>query len=819
MATQGDHHSSDETSSSLGDSAYEILGESVILTSEDEEHDDNTDSLASVDGHGSDDVASIADTEESTESHETASTSSHAEPDGIPTYGGLDRHAEEIDITGSAMTTKGDSRPSSPWIEFKEPHMCYGAEQVAVIHTVCHFNEQESQEVLQHMRLDSSVAQVTATIRQTMTKQSLAIDEPFRVLYIGNPSAKDDIVAKIGKALAVPVDGTPGPYAANGRSSRYNVVPISSFGDGSSPEVELIDCFGPELVVDECTSARTVKVKGTQDTLLLTLNGHVSYESRHDGSGFRLDLPDHRKLPNIAIFFRSDNDEITTRQTRLYGRPAEKYSLDHRSVHMCLESRGLSVTENRVLMRMPIDLSTFLNIDAGQMNRNLACLTGLYAGRENSQPTKSTRDESSVRPSAVPEDIEKSPYNSFGLAQSVYYLRDSKRPGLHAVLIPGFLLMCALALGLYTLPYQMFAGRVPASDVAGLHTSPLSVATPTTKCMAFPTGRSIVESTSAPAKLATSSKSLSLMGPKMDIESLLFNSSAMALNESDKFQLQVIGDNHMVLKPPHRYNVLKRAPKFSIKITRNNASVPYQLSKLFDGVYALKLNREEAYGAMNISVQTKSKPIIDQAFELDFGTPWLKLAGWKKAALKFCEHFQTEAKTAQKSVQTTFGQISIELQVVANHATKRAKMIQREAVKLEEASLLRALESKAIVSVKVKRISDILSRRTGTIRKQLLDRGHILSEGIVVQASGVSNALSCQLAKLYQTTKGVDVARLWNDVTSLRRTDTVRKAQRQALRLWSSGSGEQGKRGRMGKGKVELKGKKAGKKTRKNCNR
>jgi len=70
MPSQPDALSDDGSASYLGDSAYEILTDSTILTSDDE--DNNTDEATSVNGHGPEDVASLGDTE------------SHNDSDGEP---------------------------------------------------------------------------------------------------------------------------------------------------------------------------------------------------------------------------------------------------------------------------------------------------------------------------------------------------------------------------------------------------------------------------------------------------------------------------------------------------------------------------------------------------------------------------------------------------------------------------------------------------------------------------------------------------------------------------------------------------------------
>ncbi|KAH0547510.1 hypothetical protein FGG08_000235 [Glutinoglossum americanum] len=764
---------SDDNASSLGDSAYEILTDSTILTSDDEDRDDNTDSVASLDDHGVDDVTSLTGTEASEETASTSSRSdSHLETHGIPEFCGLDRDAPTREASSSGVTLRGGERPSTPPIEFEEP--AFLGEQVSVTHTVCNFSEQQTFEILKYVRTADPPTRVAATVRQTMAKRGLAIDEPFRVLYVGSPTAKGEIISKIGASLAVPMAET-----SHRRSSRFNVVPISSFGSSGSPEVELIDSFGLELVVDECTHARTTKTHGKPDTLTLHLNNSFWYRSRCDDSGFHLESPTYWKLPHLAVFYCSDDDNITARQTRLYtrsfmarhavpaivisqnplyGRPVESYTLDTRSVHMCLESRSATLPGNRVLKRLPIDLSTFLNIDARQMNRNLACLTGLHAGRDALQP--SDNQQTSSPQNLITKYIKMSPYSHW-LSQSLEFLRERKS---------GRFWLASLVIGLFALVLATAAlspnpdGSAPASwwsrsrgpeSYIQLVSTPASSVTGATTAtapstMLFPQPR---DANVAPSSETGQPMSNSVANPNLNFIDILFNPPLTALNDSDKFKLHIIGDSHMILRPPRRFTLLKKPPKIFVRVTRNDRVVDVRLSKLFEGAYTLKLEREDAYGTMNVSVWTKSKPTMEQTFELDFGTPWLKVWGLRKAVRAFSEELQKDVRYAQDGLQTAIGQAAVDARKAMGKASQEARK--------------RVAETQELVVSKAKQLSESVSRQ-----------GRIASE-LAVHAKELSDTIPRQAKRLYRATRSL---------TSLGELESLRKAQLQARSLWTKDS-------------------------------
>src|SRR2546423_936501 len=77
----------------------------------------------------------------------------------------------------------------------------------------------------------------------------------------------------------------------------------------------------------------------------------------------------------------------------------------------------------------------------------------------------------------------------------------------------------------------------------------------------------------------------------------------MLVNKSDRFQVQVIGDCHMIIKAPAKLKVKRRDPSFKISVTRGNELLDnLSLSKLFDGVYTVQIDREDAYGLLNVTI-------------------------------------------------------------------------------------------------------------------------------------------------------------------------------------------------------------------------
>ena len=161
-----------------------------------------------------------------------------------------------------------------------------------------------------------------------------------------------------------------------------------------------------------------------------------------------------------------------------------------------------------------------------------------------------------------------------------------------------------------------------------------------------------------------------------------------------------------------------------VEVTRNGEAISSELSKLFDGVYTVVIPRDDAWGLMNVSVQTKSKPVMKETFELDFGMPWFKLTGWKKMAAQ-----------------------------------------QKEGVvKMAEQA-----------SSEGKRIAGEINQKTAQLK-------HQTQKLLEAKATQLSDNVSKQVSKLYNMSNSLRSGRYWPETASL---DYIKRAQRQAVNVWS----------------------------------
>lgn len=717
--------------------------------SEDGTRSEQTDIGSLIDQTSADDVASLDDRSEVGENYEdhddddeeeSEEEDNDEEADNSDDDGGYDgrsiSESQELpalyhrfggDIEDSGLTAKAAFHQSTDSIEFIEPDKWPEMEQVELKHTVQIFEGVEAARLKKQLPPNQQNALLTATVQQTMTKHSLDIDQPFRVLYIGNPDFRTIVLDKIGDVL---VSSSCSSYeSSSAESSRYHVIP-TSFGADAVPNFAELLPIHVQLIVDECLEASSDPRSGKPSTVSLKFKNRPSCTSYWTGSEYCLSSPSDWTLPDVAIFFLSSTDDAaaveTQHQARTFmerhGVPAmmisekpwwemttELVPVNRHSLHMCLESRHSLGGEPTVLRRYPIDLPTFESITSSQLNRNLASLANLYPKQLNKvtaeAPKPSTMELFSL-------DIEK--YSKYIPCFDYSKYSDHVQKLSPSLRLLAITVISAIAITLgYTVVsaafvyLSQFFSRYDISEVASPSSSISNkniIPVETLGQNSLSVGHSSAgEVQSLRNQYECSTQLEELMGIAL--------SPPVKQGKSDRFELQVIGDSHIILKPPRRLSPKK--PKFGVSVTRYGNAIPYELSKLFEGVYSLNLDREDAYGLVNVTITT-SKPPLEQTTQVDFGTPWLKIANWKRAASTLSTELVRDLNTAQTGLSKAYDRLYTDLQVTMGDVVKRSHLLQQEVDDIRGSTRLSlenlSLETRNAVLARSKQLSEFVRR-------------------------------------------------------------------------------------------------------------
>ena len=686
----------DDTSSSLGDSTYDFLDDKSGFTTDDEDAGNLTNSISSSDAHESDAPAI----------HQSQDTARPAQPPS---------NTDNIEQTEEVATEGDHEDPDYEHADIKldEPsHLkLHPIRSVEGSHTLRIFDEHEVKEMVNVIGTQAPMSQLKATVKQTMAGRTLPLRGPFGMLYIGETGPKDTIIQKIGSALTAS-SGRNDSSLGNLESPRFNVVPISSFGETRPPEVLLVDSLGIEVKVDHCTSATSMRKDDGNDSISLRISNGASLTSMwssHETKYIISTSCQNWELPQIAIFYLSDTESMAAKQTRRYARSflsrhkvpclvitqsqvwnrqLEAMTLDYLTPHLCLESCGSDTARPRIIKRLPIDLATFLNLDAIQINRNLACL----AHARNLAEMK-FRDISAQKGGLTGRGLiaDETGCCSAGAAGNKYSLwsftiPEQVRP---FTKLPTLILM-VLAMGITWQAMNFYRPlphiNVPSLEPAHIQNLGKPQSTFATKISGIqPTSIRSIQSVASISVPSSTSKAATQSNT--DLASLLLDSYSLRPNNSAKFKVHVVGDRHIVLRPPQWFVRYRKAPKLVFNITRKDQTVKHDISVLFDGIYALKLPREEAFGLLDLSVRTNSKPKVDETFQVDFGKSWLRAASWRDTVRTVAVSIKADIETLQSGLTSISKFAGTEIYKVSQEVANTADVVHIMLDKIKSASL------------------------------------------------------------------------------------------------------------------------------------
>ncbi|KAK4696514.1 hypothetical protein P7C71_g1416, partial [Lecanoromycetidae sp. Uapishka_2] len=809
------HDESEDTASSLGDSSYDFIDDRSNVATDDEEQDAMTASTTSSDEHDFDqpEVRSQGSGQadrvnQPTQGHGSSSSSNNeTSTESSPTSSGQ-TGMRSLPVRETQVSPNGIHEA----IEFEEPSVINlnSSRFTEVSHTLQMLDKQEPADILCNNLLDRLQPQMAVTVRQTMTSHSLAPEGgSYKVLYVGDSGSRDSILQKIGTALATGL-GTAAPGSKHGRSSKFSVVPISGFGEESSPEVVLIDSSGLELIVEDCNWASYARKDDGNDTLRLELAYRLTIESSWTGSEFAMTAG--WKAPDLAIFVVPEDDNFGPRRTRqaaqsFMSRHAipsivisqtsqwdkatkDPVTLDYLTPHVCLEARHPKDGHGQIIRRFPIDLATFLHLDPGQLNRNLACLSVAYGPKKSR--TRSKPDHTTKKILGTHHWSFKEAFDSF-----VADIRKEGVQGLNryeylATLLVSLLAMMAVGVGLTSI---LGASKVSNSRVFPPTDSvvPSTLQTPPTLASTAPL---VVSSTSIVVASSASSTHV-LMSPSMkvskslstntDIASFLLDAYTLAPNKSEQFKVHVLGDCHIVLRPPHWFSKMKRAPKLLFKVLRDDTEIEHEITTLFEGVYALQIPREDAYGMLNVMIRTESKPKISESFEVDLGSSWLKVAGWRKATRAFREKLPRDLSSVQTSLSVLYDHTKTDLSTWVQQQKKRAtasREAERAIIRCHRRKLGKTTE---VMLAQTKDLAHNFATRFNGSKAITSRRIQENVKDLIVFTRDTTAVVSRQARVLAHAATGVDVKAFAREIGGYKRKQ-LRDTQKAVLKtLWKIG--------------------------------
>ncbi|KAL8940177.1 MAG: hypothetical protein Q9211_002394 [Gyalolechia sp. 1 TL-2023] len=769
MASNQDEESvrsNDDTTSSLGDSAYDFIDDTSFATTDDEDQSKMTDSV-SVTGRSALEDPENQDLEQTLSADNVQTLpSSDSKPNTVQGAVPSSASRQEVKSTEEDSLTPQLSPSNMPSIRFEA------------------FRHGEG---IYPLKTSSVPQNLTVTVRQHMLDQKLSYGGPYRVLYVGNLAARECIMTKIGAALASNIKlEAAGP-------SRYSVVPMPSSNDPTCwGEPVLLDWSGHEIVVYHCVDASFGRAESGHDSIDLTMEDNTHIRSSWDDA--RYSVSGNWEFPDIAIFYLSDHDNVSARQTRRFARsfmarheipsiviseksswdrPSEAMTIDHLTPHVCLQPRKDTASSSRVVKRLPIDISTFSRLDALQLNQNLAYLDMRFGARRAREPDRLyTKSEETIRSG---KNGVASAHHSTNTPSVVRKFLGTASPVLPYLL--GLLATAAICVVVDFMVLQ--STSFPARYVKiGLNSHSASGSAVTV------TSSPVATSTALLQGRPTRTESLKIPGlteanipqyitnekTHADLATLWFDSSPKTANKSEKFKVHVLGNKHIILRPPHWLTKLRKPPKLMFNVTQGGRRLKHEVSTLFDGVYALGFPEADAHGLVNISVWTGSKPKVQEELQVNLGNPWLHAAGWRRAA-NALSSFRQELGTLQAALSSLYLRSSAELHSLAQKTIAKAAVLKHETQDISKASAGHVARLKEVISAFP---TDVFSSFSNSFE----ERQNAAAKEISLRTIQLRRSISSYIANRVQ------LGQVYVRAAPTAYRIHLRETQKRALKLW-----------------------------------
>ncbi|GKT49867.1 uncharacterized protein ColSpa_10048 [Colletotrichum spaethianum] len=706
--------------SALGESTYELIN------TDDESQDGRAteaESTSSFDYTRIDDVHSLAGTEHTEDMTNHSDTDSDEEDEENAaedrSRASSIQYAEQSLLNPSSRPT-----PLVQSIEFDETQGPLHLKQVAVKHTIHSFTEEKSGSIAKALRFPDKSKRLFAAVRQTMASDFLATREPLRIMYTGSHGAKHDIIYKISSAFTASASADECGITED--DGIYNVVPISSRGSAKVPEVELMKTSQYQIKVENCTAAREIIYQGErfpgETVYSITIDGDRTFQSAFAPSGSIVEPA--WTLPHVAIFYVTENDDEAAQKTRVaawqfmqrhavpcifisnaetFHEPTVNWNdmIDQHAIHLCVESSDRASPS----VKLPIDLTTFLNIDARQMNRNLAYLTGLYDAAGESAKSgdsdiyvQATKMMRSVRRRAVDATGDLDLWNvaqtlmlSLGVIATAllcnYFVAGSPAPALSTV-----------------------TSTTPSAQVASTTSASVSTSTITIN---------LTSTTTIRVPQAKTSPSSTAVAPFAELADFL----ADKFPESQKGYVcsaEKFGRNEILIKIPSGTKTSWLAKdSITIDVLKGERAVKTKFSSIDEGIL-IEIPKSEAYGVLTIAVNTTRKPKVNETFLIDFGKTSLErcLGYGKLVADHVIDVASSAARQAEEqamglaglkdTVMADIREVSARFTTEAAHTANAVKESYQNLQNLQESRKLRDLKDQMDIFVTKAQISSRL---------------------------------------------------------------------------------------------------------------
>ncbi|KAF1831140.1 hypothetical protein BDW02DRAFT_572319 [Decorospora gaudefroyi] len=568
----------EEADSSLEDSTYELLGDAVTDTSDDEAH---TASIASTDEPTPDDTSDDFSDDESEfgtseQGLQDSGHASHGElleqhADVHPTRSGEDSTLTEVPpyLAGSESSwhLTLDEEPTD------KPDVRHGSR---IIESLADDTDELPQVLSRY-----GCAQLRLLAKGALSQHPLPTPDSYKILFLGMPEkwAEDLVVSHIGAALAaspntsksVMVRGQIEPYAPVPQSNRCTKFQVT------------VSHQKPVQVLAILEDGRQIKFGPGMDAhspdrpdLIIMCHPAIP-----DSTADEQDFASARK-----VFESGEIPCIELTEAKSYGTGTPNDDLT--SLRVCVEGRHDANTDYELKEVLPLDYYRFSRLEPSQLNRHLALIS------PHLMEAQDTGHAQKARTSCIGDKTDalmKRAGPGWQVAKTL----------ISALVL--FILAPALFHGVGLAP--MFFERASNGGVQSPVSSEVMNVIPVTSA-GVPSSPSQRIPITSDSSIPSTPRGLTIV-------------PAQKNDNAGGFEIHTTGDHQFVLRPSKAFTSSRKKPQLQIQVCRQSQVIPARYNRTMTGEYIVDLEQQYPFDMFNVSIATHSKPLLRQSFEVRLG--------------------------------------------------------------------------------------------------------------------------------------------------------------------------------------------------------